>query len=275
MPISVGVATLIAGAAAAGSQIIGSKLNSNAAHDAGTIQLNAANQALTYEKERQARQDQIDAEQRAYDRQQTLYQQQYQQQQGQAQIARRQPFVGAGTNAVYRLNDLLGRSNQNSSGPGPVSNIMTVTGPPPPAPPPTTAAPTTPGGVMMIAPDGTSMQVPGNRVDEALSKGAKLAPGATQAPGAPATSNISSVANSGPDKAASADASMPGATPSGSAMTPAMVDPTPGGSTGIYSNRYINMTDPKTGEMRPVLFGNVGDLSRQGWVATQAPNGGR
>lgn len=169
MPIGVGAATLIAGGAMAVGQVVSSKIGSNAAKDAGVIQGTAADNALTYEKERQARQDKIDEEKQIYDREQVRLQQQ-----------RRQPFVGAGTNAIARLNDTLGRSNHNTMGMG--QDIFAPV--PQPNIPPTkpvnevgaapggVATPPQEGTVMMVAPTGERMPVPQSQVGHFRQRGA-------------------------------------------------------------------------------------------------------
>lgn len=166
MPIGIGAATLIAGAATAGAAVASSKISSNAAKDAGAIQTRAADQALQYEQERQARQDKIEEEQKRWDREQLRLQQQ-----------RRQPFVGAGTNSVVRLNDLLASSNQNISGAG--QDIMAPVPQPntaPPVPlnrvgtPPPTGEPT----VMMVAPTGERMPVPQSQAGHFRARGAQF-----------------------------------------------------------------------------------------------------
>lgn len=124
---------------------------------------------------------QVDANQRAADTaakaaEEALKWQKDVYQQRQTQLA---PTIGVGNAATYRLADLMGLKTPEGGyqappppgGPPPSTAPVPTSGQPPTAP----AAQSSPQGVVMVTPDGRRILVPQDRVQDALSKGAKAA----------------------------------------------------------------------------------------------------
>jgi hypothetical protein len=262
--------------------IFGNHQNNTAAKNAAATTARSTNAALEYERAQSALAEEVRQQEAAYAHSRDARADALTDQ----ARADRGPYRAAGQGAVTTLAGLLtpgervnGASGIQTSADGTqrkLSDLVKERSQVQPLNVPAASAPATPPAVStvkMVAPDGSTMDLPVDRYQEALSKGAKLAPGAV-APTS-ATGGVSTVQPVGgvDGRTSLADSSVGGSVPSGSAMTGAMVDPRPGPNTGAYSNRYIKMTNPQTGETRPVLFANVGDLSAQGWVA--ASGGGK
>lgn len=274
MSAAVAVPIIVAGIQSLFS-LFGNHQNNKASTDAAAITARSTNAALEYERAQSALAEEVRQQEAAYAHSRDARADALSDQ----ARADRGPYRAAGQGAVTTLAGLLTPGQRVNGATGiqtgadgtqrKLSDLVTERSQVQPlSVPAASISPAAGPTVKMVAPDGSTMDLPVSRYQEALSKGAKLAPGAV-APTS-ATGGVSMVQPVGgvDGRTSLADSSVGGSVPSGSAMTGAMVDPRPGPNTGMYSNRYIKMTNPTTGETRSVLFANVGDLSAQGWVAS-------